>query len=211
MDLNEALVNHADILIFGLIFASALATLPRAYARFSRGSEWSQGLRLYSVVPRRSINPLGNLNPPISYPMDAIKSSVVDFDTDPSLTACNTLPYRSGTTPFRDPYNEKDLPMTPPRSTPYLFRPLASMLRYRVHDNYSVGQVFLMMVYITIIFYVSFYKSNPFTDPQRAGWVITSQVPFVYALATKNNIIGMMVGVGYEKVRLINRRSHPPH
>ncbi|OAX43426.1 hypothetical protein K503DRAFT_681157 [Rhizopogon vinicolor AM-OR11-026] len=210
MGLNDDLVYHADILIFGIILIFALANLPKAYARFSRRSEWSEGHRLHSVVPRRSMNPAINRNPPISYPIDSTKPSYVDFEssTDHSLTACVSLPYHPGNTRMKDHYNEKELPLAPQRLPPpsyYLLHSAASVLRYRVHDNYSIGQVLLMILYTSIIFYVSFYKSNPFTDPHRAGFVITSQVPFVYALATKNNIIGIMVGVGYEKLNFLHR------
>jgi ferric-chelate reductase len=195
-DIDEELVYHADILIFGLILVAAVTNIPRAYTRFSRRSEWSQGHRLYAAVTRKTMNPVINLNPPISYPIDSTKD--FDLNTGPSLTACETLPYR-GNMRLQD--SEKELPRQPtPPQRVFPLSALTSVSRYRVHDNYSIGQVLLMLVYTGIIFYVSFYKSNPFTDPHRAGWVITSQVPFVYALATKNNIIGMMVGVGYEKV-----------
>ncbi|KAJ8584438.1 hypothetical protein M405DRAFT_826813 [Rhizopogon salebrosus TDB-379] len=150
------------------------------------------------------MDPVINLSPPISYPIYPTPLSSKDFDlnTDPSLTACETLPYR-GNMRLQDAHSEKELPMPPQRVSP--FSPVTSVLRYRVHDNYSVGQVLLMLVYTGIIFYVSFYQSDPFTDPGRAGAVITSQVPFVYALATKNNIIGMMVGAGYEKLNFLHR------
>ena len=210
MGLEDDLAYHADILIFVIILIFALPTLPRAYARFSNKSEWFQGHRLSLVVPRnRAVNRVINLNHAISYPINDSSKTFVDFecDTDPSLSTCESLPYRHRKSPSREAYSEKQLPMTPQRLPPpsFYFHPVSSLLRYRVHDNYSIGQVLLMLVYTTIIFYISFYKSDPFTDPHRAGNVITSQIPFVYALATKNNIIGFMVGVGYEKVCLINK------
>ena len=78
--------------------------------------------------------------------------------------------------------------------------PAASFMHHRVIGNYTVAQVLLMVGYSAAIFYVAFYTSNPFSNPKRIGWVIASQIPFVYAFATKNNIIGLLVGVGYEKV-----------
>ncbi|KAG1733904.1 uncharacterized protein EDB91DRAFT_1147924 [Suillus paluster] len=204
MGLDDDLVYHADILIFGIILIFTIASLPRAYARFSRRSEWSQGHLLRSVEPRTSAKPSINLTPP--YPADPTKASFVDIDYADSSTECISLPYlpRIG---LSQGYNEKALPITPQRdpTVSSILRPVASVLHHRVHDNYSIGQVLLMLAYISIIFYVSFYKSDPFTDPQRAGVVITSQIPFVYALATKNNIIGMMVGVGYEKLNFLHR------
>lgn len=81
-----------------------------------------------------------------------------------------------------------------------LRHPAASVMHYRVIGNYTVVQFILMAGYTAAIFYAAFYKSNPFTNPQRIGWVIASQFPFAYAFATKNNVIGLLAGVGYEKV-----------
>lgn len=83
-----------------------------------------------------------------------------------------------------------------------LRHPAASFMQYRVLENYTAVQALLVAGYTAAVFYAAFYGSNPFTDPSRAGWVIASQIPVVYALATKNNVIGLLVGVGYEKVRV---------
>ncbi|KAI9460820.1 ferric reductase like transmembrane component-domain-containing protein [Boletus coccyginus] len=83
--------------------------------------------------------------------------------------------------------------------------PAASFLQYRVLGNHTAGRVFLMAGYTAAVFYAAFYKSNPFSSPGRAGWVVASQIPFVYALATKNSIIGLLVGVGYEKLNYLHR------
>ncbi|KIK38307.1 hypothetical protein CY34DRAFT_15128 [Suillus luteus UH-Slu-Lm8-n1] len=204
MGLDDDLIYHADILIFGIILIFTFASLPRAYARFSHRSEWSQGHLLRSMmVPFSSTKPRANLNFTLSHPE---KSPFGDFDHGGSSITCAALPsqHRINLAHISD---EKALPKVPNRdpTVSSIWHPIASMLRSRVHDNYSVNQVLLMLAYITIIFYVSFYKSDPFTDPHRAGFVITSQIPFVYALATKNNIIGMMVGVGYEKLNFLHR------
>lgn len=206
MALDDDLVYHADILIFGIILIFTLASLPRAYARFSRRSEWSQGHILRSVVHLPSTRPKINLNLSLSYPVDPQKASFVDFDPADSSTTCEPLPYQNRVR-LAFVVDEKALPMIPNRdpTASSLLHHVTSLFRHRIHDNYSVGQILLMLAYISIIFYVSFYKSNPFTDPHRAGFVITSQIPFVYALATKNNIIGMMVGVGYEKLNYLHR------
>ncbi|KAI9459069.1 hypothetical protein HD554DRAFT_2029376 [Boletus coccyginus] len=86
-----------------------------------------------------------------------------------------------------------------------LRNPAASFMQYRALGNYTVVQVFLMTGYTAAVFFAAFYESNPFTKPRRAGWVITSQIPFVYAFATKNNVVGLLVGVGYEKLNYLHR------
>lgn len=206
MGLDDTLVYHADILIFGIILIFTVASLPRAYARFSRRSEWSQGHFLRSIGHLPSTKPRINLNLTPSYPHDPEKPSFMDFDHGNSSTTCAPLPYlhRINSAHVTD---EKSLPRIPNRDPTLssIWHPVSSVLRSRVHNGYSVNQVLLMLAYISIIFYVSFYKSDPFKDPLRAGFVITSQIPFVYAFATKNNIIGMMVGVGYEKLNYLHR------
>ncbi|KAG2143176.1 hypothetical protein BD769DRAFT_1625727 [Suillus cothurnatus] len=192
MALDDSLVYHADILIFGIILIFTLASLPRA-------SEWSQGHLLRSIVPLpHSVKSRINLNLTPLYPNDHEKPSSGDFDLGGSSTTCAPLVPSLNRISLAHVVHEKSLPKVPNRDPTLssIWHPVASLL---------INQVLLMLVYITIIFYVSFYKSDPFTDPLRAGFVITSQIPFVYALATKNNIIGMMVGVGYEKLNFLHR------
>lgn len=125
----------------------------------------------------------------------------------------------SGTTPQskekESPENsisppESDATPKQPRHLPMYFEfrnSAASFIQYRVLGNYTVMQVLLMALYAAAILYAAFYESNPFTSPYRAGWVTASQIPFVYAFATKNNVIGLLVGVGYEKVRNHNNSN----
>ncbi|KAH7926604.1 hypothetical protein BV22DRAFT_344765 [Leucogyrophana mollusca] len=83
--------------------------------------------------------------------------------------------------------------------------PLGSLLRRRLETSFSVGQAVTLGVYFVALVYASFYKSNPFADPLRTGFVAMSQIPVVYVLATKNNVLGMFVGLGYEKLNYIHR------
>ena len=115
---------------------------------------------------------------------------------------------------FPLPTLESAAPLKQPWHFPMHFslrHPAASFTHYRVFENYTIVQVLLMAGYTAAIFYVAFYASNPFSNPKRIGWVVASQIPFVYAFATKNNAIGLLVGVGYEKVRFFKidaKRKH---
>ncbi|KAG8221551.1 ferric reductase like transmembrane component-domain-containing protein [Butyriboletus roseoflavus] len=109
----------------------------------------------------------------------------------------STIPSLESTTALKQPWH---FPMHFS-----LRHPAASFMQYRVLENYTAVQVLLMAGYTAAVFYAAFYGSNPFTDPSRSGWVIASQIPFVYALATKNNLIGLLVGVGYEKLNFLHR------
>ncbi|KAH0828641.1 ferric reductase like transmembrane component-domain-containing protein [Lanmaoa asiatica] len=80
-----------------------------------------------------------------------------------------------------------------------------SLMQYRVLENYTVVQVLLMAGYTAAVFFAVFYGSNPFTNTRHLGWVIGSQIPFVYAFTTKNNVVGLLVGVGYEKLNYLHR------
>jgi hypothetical protein len=199
---DDAVVNVLDYFIFAIIVLFALFNAPRAVARFSNPSEWLQGHLLRSVPLTRKPRLNLNLSANSEYLHSNPEKSVMNFDgkgTVESLHTYETLPYL-----------EKGLPVTAaaaklPWHLPMLsssIHPLASFLNRRVHEDYSVAQALIMAAYTIVLFYVAFYQSNPFIDPMRAGWVAVSQVPFIYALATKNNLIGVLVGVGYEKVCL---------
>ncbi|TFK96091.1 ferric reductase like transmembrane component-domain-containing protein [Pterulicium gracile] len=96
----------------------------------------------------------------------------------------------------------------PTRVPSTIFRtlyPLVSLARTRVDCGFTMGQLFLLVLYAVLLGYASFYRSNPFTDPVRTGWVATSQLPLVIALGTKNNVIGAMLSVSYEKINYLHR------
>ncbi|KAH7912891.1 hypothetical protein BJ138DRAFT_1111918 [Hygrophoropsis aurantiaca] len=194
---DAILVYHIDIIIFGVILIFALLNVPRAYARFSRGSEWLQGHMLRSV-PIETMRPT-SISVGAAF-MDLQKEAQdVDESTD-SLTAYNSMPELPKHSTVISPGAPRHMPMVSS-----IFHPIASILCHRVHDGYSVAQVLLMLAYIGITFYGAFYKCDIWTDPKRAGYVISSQIPFVYAFATKNNLIGLLVGVGYEKLNYLHR------
>ncbi|OCH92445.1 hypothetical protein OBBRIDRAFT_452440 [Obba rivulosa] len=75
---------------------------------------------------------------------------------------------------------------------------LSILLRPVPTFSISIGHAFLYAVYTATLLYAGLYKSNPFTDPVRAGWVAVSQLPVVIAFAVKNSILGAIGGWGYE-------------
>lgn len=88
---------------------------------------------------------------------------------------------------------------------PVGFRPLASFVRYRIVPGLSMGQILIFVGYFSILAYATFFDSNPFTDATRTGCIAISQLPIVFALATKNNLVGMLLGKGYEKLNFLHR------
>lgn len=57
-----------------------------------------------------------------------------------------------------------------------------------------------MAAYLALVLAVLFYKANITTNVKRAGWIALSQEPVAFALGTKNNIVGLLIGKGYERV-----------
>ena len=78
----------------------------------------------------------------------------------------------------------------------------AHILRTKVGAGLILGEAIIIVAYVAGLSYAAFYKSNPFTNPIRTGFLAVSQLPIVLALAAKNNIPGMLLGISYEHVRL---------
>ena len=97
----------------------------------------------------------------------------------------------------RRPYH--DPPVHMPGWSSMLPR-IAALLRYPIQPEMTVCKALVLIGYTVVVLYAGLYKSNPFTQPIRAGFVAISQVPVVIILGTKNNVLGMMLGIGYERV-----------
>lgn len=80
------------------------------------------------------------------------------------------------------------------------FRPLLKPFRARVSPGFSFAQFFVLALYFTIVSLAVLYDSNILIDYPRTGWVAVAQLPFVFAFAQKNNVLGAFLGFGYEKV-----------
>lgn len=89
-------------------------------------------------------------------------------------------------------------------SCPRLLRSFLTLLRMRVMPGLSVARVIALVIYFFSVTYAGFYRSNIFTDPTRTGWVAISQLPVVFLFAQKNTPLGLILGYGYEKVRVID-------
>lgn len=82
-------------------------------------------------------------------------------------------------------------------------RPCLKRLRLRISPGFSMAQSLIVAIYFACLAYASFYKSNIFTDQSRTGWVATAQLPLLFALAQKNNVLGLLLGCAYENVTTI--------
>lgn len=195
----ESLVYHVILFILAFIGLFALLRLPRALARFSKSSEWSTGHFLWHTSYRRS-RPPPNRSCTVEYPFGASSSKdTKETSTDGSHTLYSYATRAGG----RRGDNGAGASYPPHIATcPRFLRPLLALHRFRIDTGFSISQVLIMTFYFSVMVYAGFYKSSPFSDPLRTGWVAAAQLPFVFALATKNNILGMLLGFTYEKVSI---------
>ncbi|KZS95926.1 iron reductase [Sistotremastrum niveocremeum HHB9708] len=69
----------------------------------------------------------------------------------------------------------------------------------------DLGQLIILVAYMAILV-VCIVMRAPLTDnPNRAGFIALAQLPLVFAFATKNSILTLLLGQGYEKLNFIHR------
>lgn len=76
-----------------------------------------------------------------------------------------------------------------------------TVLRFTLRPGMDVGKALILVCYFSILLYGTFYRSNVFSNAVRTGYLAVSQIPVVVILGTKNNFVGMILGMGYERVR----------
>ncbi|KAI0320573.1 ferric reductase NAD binding domain-containing protein [Amylostereum chailletii] len=97
------------------------------------------------------------------------------------------------------------------------WRVIAFRSHVRIGHSYSLNlaEVFMTATYITILFVWTMYNTNALVGPKydpkyyanRAGNIAARQLPLIVVLGTKNNIIGWITGVGYEKLNYLHRMA----
>ncbi|KAG1740478.1 uncharacterized protein EDB91DRAFT_1248362 [Suillus paluster] len=182
----------------------ALFALPRAIARFSRAAEWRHGHILRAIpLERRAPRPVMRSVQTLAFgaPAPAPAAAADNLTSEESHTL------HSDAHLIRHPAAKEEGWSLPPHVRAWSSRvpTFANILRYRLEEGFSLGQALILVIYTAVLVYAGFLKSNPFADPLRTGFVAMSQIPVVYLLATKNNLLGMFVGLGYEKLNYIHR------
>ncbi len=227
---HSNLVFNVDVFILCVVAFLVLLSLPRAAIRFTHISEWSAGHLLRSVaihVPKgmkrhsthAAITPLSPAHISPTSPQSSAnpfndgrsEKSITDDDHMGPNSRSNLIRNQSQSSAHanllrntstssgrvRRPYHN------PPAHMPgwsSMVPRMAALLRYPVQPELTVGKALVLLGYTAIVLYAGLYKSNPLTQPIRAGWVAICQIPVVMILGTKNNILGMMLGIGYERV-----------
>jgi hypothetical protein len=187
---SATFVFHIDIVIVAILAVFALYSLPLALARLTRAAEWTNGHIIRSV----------RLNPPRSRRAKAPMLSdrwkelrILHSDDSHTVASYAYLGKRQAA---------KVSGMSlPPHVAAWPVGPrLVAALQRRLIPGFSFGQMLILLGYSGIMLYTSFLHSTPFADPVRVGYIAVSQIPIAFAFATKNNLAGMLLGRGYEKV-----------
>ena len=173
-----------------------LFALPRAVARLSRATEWKRGLFLYG--PTKSAPGSGSGTTSERKEEAEARGTTGSYGGGQSSNATLRL-ISSGIRPEGTP---------PPKRMPSWSARcpgIAWVLGTRVIPGYSVGRVSLLLAWLGVMLYAGLHDSNPFSDPGRAGIVVVGQLPLVFVLGTKNNVVGTLIGQGYERVGALFR------
>jgi hypothetical protein len=207
---DSEFVYNVTLFILAILGVVFLYRLPRGIALFG-SSEWLSGhiLRHVPYRPtkstsrsRRIVQAYHNSYPPPNQPPSPTSQGHPhDVASDDSHTlAVHQQNFKRVDAMGRE--IEMQYP-THIASCPSFMRWALPTLRHRVTPNYSVGQAILIAVYSWILIFATFYKSNFFVDYDRVGWISGTQLPFVIAYGAKNNVLGVLLGMGYERVRFI--------
>ncbi|KAJ1306250.1 hypothetical protein OPQ81_010954 [Rhizoctonia solani] len=212
------LVFYIDMGLVGVLGAVTLIYLPRTIARYAhrygRVEGWMliQGKRTDQYPHKQRA-----LKSEASIREKEITSSRVghQYPPDRSNPAELSAPMSStthvGSTPTikarlvhsnRTPNSGK-----PPTHIPSIlsFAPsIGRYLDYRVM-GYSIRQLVTLSAYLVVICIGMFYRSDPRSNTDRAGFVVMSQMPIVFALGTKNSVITALTGISYERLNFVHR------
>ncbi|KAF5354132.1 hypothetical protein D9756_007100 [Leucocoprinus leucothites] len=208
----EGFIFHVTLFGLALLGVFFLYRLPRGIALFG-SNEWRIGhvLRHIPYRPARSASrsrrivlASHNANPSSSQPRsptsDGHPHGVASDDS-------HTLAYHQQDFRRVDAMGHEIEMQYPTHiaSCPPFMRWTLPTLRHRFTPSYSFGQVTVLAIYSWILIFATFYKSNFFVDYNRVAWISTAQLPFVMAYGAKNNVLGTLFGMGYERLNYLHR------
>ncbi|EIW56151.1 iron reductase [Trametes versicolor FP-101664 SS1] len=222
---NTELVFNVDLFLLCAVAIFVLMLLPRAAVRFTHKREWTNGHFLHSVavtgvsaIMRRPskrdavLSPFPAAHfPGLKHPQPEGKQFELEeteqwaSTTDASHTYAShaDLVRKASTATGRERRRQNVPTHMPGWST--MLPTIAAFLRTTIRPGLTIGKGLVELTYFSVMLYAGLYKSNPFTTPIRAGFVAVSQIPMVVALGTKNNVVGMLIGFGYERLNYLHR------
>ena len=96
------------------------------------------------------------------------------------------------------------------REIAYITFPLFSATKFR-WTSPTIGSVSVVVGELVVVILLCFYKLNPSDQWQwenigyRTGFIAIAQLPLIFLLAGKNNIIGLFIGSSYERLNWLHR------
>lgn len=197
-------VFHINLVILSILAVVYLYRLPRAIALFG-SREWLSGYLLRHVPyrparaasrSRRTVQAHRNTSQPPSPASQQGHPHEVMSDDSHTLAYHQPLPRRVDAMGREI---EMEYPTHIP-SCPSFMRWTLPLLRHRFSMHYSVGQVMVLAMYSWVMLFATFFNSSLFVDYNRVGWLSIGQFPFIMAYGAKNSILGILWGMGYERV-----------
>lgn len=209
VDPNELVSLWIDYILLIIFAFFTLAALPRFFAHATRLSDWASG---YFLRKGSNVDAHTRVTPrlPASYlhryatNVTLVNNSVGNSGSDQSHTLAQHDVYADNSQGKSVRLLTETSANAPVhvRSYASLLHPVATFFTRNVAPGMSVGGALLNVAYIAGLFTAVFtYGGDPLKQPVREGWIAISLIPVVVALGTKNNLIGMMVGKGYERVK----------
>ncbi|KAG8988981.1 hypothetical protein FRB90_002460 [Tulasnella sp. 427] len=208
---NEDIAAYMNYAIFGVIGILCLLTLPRAWARYRHPTARRATLRFkpsskkttestVRTVPQRQATESSGASSSGEDGPSTEKAGELSYDITPitPIEGHSVSSLSSPTSTLPVPSRVASLTAKFHRINRYLHLPLLS-------TGYNYGQAIVFTVYAFFICFGCFYKNFPTFNPRRPGWIATGQYPLVFALGAKNNVVGFMLGVGYEKLNAWHR------
>ena len=193
---TEVLVHWLVIGQLCILALCFLAVFPRAIARFSTYAEWTRGLFFTK-------------GPPAPYRISPIvqreykeKGTLYNVELADSEESFQRTKSTKTIMPHLDPTETARSLPSRIRSFASITHPISSFFMKSVVPGVALGNALLVIAYFAAIGFITFYQTEPFSRPKRLGVIAVSQIPAVFAFASKGNLAGMLLGMGYEKVHL---------
>ncbi|KAJ7054076.1 hypothetical protein C8F01DRAFT_1163814 [Mycena amicta] len=178
-------VYHVDIFLLALAATVLLYRLPRALARFWRLSEWTNGHFFQYKRPRA----------PPSVVMTSRGNYLTTKELDSELSHTTFSHVRHARR-----VNAKGGPIH------VAYPPHVASSITRISPGFTLAQLLVLLVYLSVLIYpLSVATPGPFVDLDRASWIAISQLPVIVLFATKNNVLGMLLGASYESLNFFHR------
>ncbi|KZV76838.1 hypothetical protein PENSPDRAFT_679855 [Peniophora sp. CONT] len=201
-------VFHIDLVLLALAGAFILSTFPRLFAVLRRPSHLFTGYFMHgpgaaeppAIV--RELEPRDSGTSPTSSTTPGARTIKWNEDSQTIDSHAHAVILPSGTAAHGD------LVQVPPRVSSWvtLMHPIViSINNYEVLPGVTFQRGVVILAIFIVLAYAGFYKSNPFSDPIREGFIAMALFPLVVALACKNNVLTWLAGVGYEKLNWLHR------